>query len=1116
MRFKRRTVVAAVAVAAAAAVAAVTVHADASQTVDSSEKATTSAVPVMSTTGKGIRTVTLITGDSVRVDAAGRVVGMRRGPGREQVAFSVHRVAGRVSVVPDDAAPLVDAGTLDPALFDVTGLLSAQYDDAHRASLPLIVAYDKTSRQTSAKSSVAAAGVVVKTRLPVINSDAVTEPKSGAGKVWAALHGQDAGSSQAKVSAGIARVWLDRKVRVSLDHSVPQIGAPDAWKAGFDGKGVKVAVLDTGVDRTHPDLADRVVAEKNFSESDNVDDHVGHGTHVASTIAGSGAASQGRYRGVAPGATIISGKVLGDDGSGQDSDIIAGMSWAAEQGAKVVNLSLGATDTPGLDPSEAAINTLTETKGMLFAVAAGNDGPDPGTIGSPGSAAEALTVGAVDREDHIASFSSVGPTVDGAAKPDITAPGVNIVAARAAHGTLGTPVGTSYVSMSGTSMATPHVAGAAAIVAQQHPGYTGRQIKQVLMASAKPTPGLTVLQQGSGRVDLTKAITQTLVSSPALDFGQAQWPHNDDKPIVKAITYQNFGTAPATVDLAVQTTAPAGMFALASKRITVPAAGSASVDVTADTRVGTKDGTFIATVVATSGTMVLRTAAVASREIESYNLTIVERDNAGKAADAQVVVYHSTDQLDNWRLSTHAGVGTATIRLPKNDYTVENAIYTGTGATMARSWLVQPVLSLTKNMTVVYSGSAGKPVHLTLPGNAVDKSAMATYDYAKPGAAVEAASGEWDPPSFDRFTTANVGSSSSVNGFSAQLAGTWVKGGARYYPVYRRVGSFFTGLTHSVAQSELALVKVSLGATATGVTGSLAMNWTNMGDQTGAGAIAEGDVNLPQTVQAYVTTASGVKWAPYLFQQDADGFPTYSILSPFRRYEAKRTYSAMMNTAVIGPGFGADVGSPLGLSFRSGNEMYVCVPVTDDGAGNDGVAAGDGTFTMTVDGKDLASDDSIPCVDSALEVPARTATFQINSDFKPVDGKATVSTRIISAWTFKSGPPPTSAEVTLPLSAVRFTPAVALDNSAKAGTAMTVPITIEGAAASNGVAALSVDVSYDAGSTWKNTKVYTGKGKRNLVLNQPATAKSVSLRARLKDGQGNTYSATIIKAYLLK
>ena len=81
---------------------------------------------------------------------------------------------------------------------------------------------------------------------------------------------------------------------------------------------------------------------------------------------------------------------------------------------------------------------------------------------------------------------------------------------------------------------------------------------------------------------------------------------------------------------------------------------------------------------------------------------------------------------------------------------------------------------------------------------------------------------------------------------------------------------------------------------------------------------------------------------------------------------------------------------------------------------------------------------------------------------------------------------------------------------------MTVPITIEGAAASNGVAALSVDVSYDAGSTWKNTKVYTGKGKRNLVLNQPATAKSVSLRASLKDGQGNTYSATIIKAYLLK
>jgi len=1114
VRFKRRTVVASVAVVAAAAVAAVTVHADASQNGDSSDKATVSAVPVVSSGGKGIRTVTLITGDSVRVDAAGQVVGAQRGPGRDQVAFSVHRGAGRTSVIPDDAAALVNAGTLDPALFDITGLLAAKYDDAHRTSLPLIVAYDKSSQRASAKSSVAAAGVVMKTSLPVINGDAVSEPKSRAGKVWAALHGPD--SSQGKVSAGIARVWLDRKVTVSLDHSVPQIGAPDAWKAGFDGKGVTVAVLDTGVDRTHPDLADRVVTEKNFSAADNVDDHVGHGTHVASTIAGSGAASQGQYRGVAPGAKIISGKVLDDEGSGQDSDIIAGMSWAADQGAKVVNLSLGATDTPGIDPSEEAINTLSASKGMLFVVAAGNDGPNPETIGSPGSAADALTVGAVDRDDHIASFSSVGPTVDGAPKPDITAPGVGIVAARAAHGTLGTPVGTSYVAMSGTSMATPHVAGAAAIIAQEHPGYTGRQIKQVLMASAKPTPGLTVLQQGAGRVNLTQAITQTVVSSPALDFGEAQWPHNDDKPVVKTITYQNLGTASATVDLAVQTTAPDGMFALGTRQLTVPASGSASVDITADTRVGTKDGTFTATVVATSGAMVLNTALVVRREIESYNLNIVERDNAGKAAAAQVTVYHSTNQLDFWRLSTHAGVGTATIRLPKNDYTVESAITTGTGATMARSWLVQPVLSLNKDMTVVYAGSVAKPVHITAPGNAVNKGAVAIYDYAKPGGAVEVADGEWDPPSFDRFAMANVGSSSSVPGFSAQVAGMWMKGNARYYPVYRRVGSLFTGFTHSVDPSELALVKVSMGATAKGMTGVLGMRWTNMGDQTGAGFEPEGAVSLPQTVQAYVTTASGVKWAPYLYEQDADGSPTYSILSPFRRYEAKRTYSAAMNTAVIGPGFGADVDSPLGLSFRTGNEMNVCISLTDDGAGNDGVAVGDGTFTMTVDGKPLASADTIPCLWDAVEVPATTATYQINSDFKPIAGKATVSTRIISAWTFKSGPPPADQYVTLPLSAVRFTPALAPDNSAKAGTTLTVPITIEGAAASNGVAALSVDVSYDAGKTWKSTKVTTSNGKRSVTLNQPANAKSVSLRASLKDGQANTYSATIIQAYLLK
>ncbi|MFM9442669.1 S8 family peptidase [Streptomyces acidiscabies] len=283
---------------------------------------------------------------------------------------------------------------------------------------------------------------------------------------------------------GVEKIWLDGKAEAALDRSTSQIGAPRAWAVGYDGKGVKVAVLDTGVDGTHPDLRGRVDAAKNFSEAADTVDRVGHGTHVAATVAGSGAHSGGKYKGVAPGARLISAKVLDDTGFGADSGIIAGAQWAVAQGAKVINLSLGSPDSPGDNPLEQAVNELSASSGALFVIAAG-------TVGSPGSAAAALTVGAVDRTDAMADFSSRGPTADGALKPDLTAPGVGIVAAKAAEGTEGDPAADGYVSMSGTSMATPHVAGAAAILAQRHPDWTGERIKAALTASAEPTPGLS-------------------------------------------------------------------------------------------------------------------------------------------------------------------------------------------------------------------------------------------------------------------------------------------------------------------------------------------------------------------------------------------------------------------------------------------------------------------------------------------------------------------------------------------------------------------------------------------------------------------------------------------------
>ena len=192
-------------------------------------------------------------------------------------------------------------------------------------------------------------------------------------------------------------------------------------------------MLDTGIDATHPDLQGKVVAAANFSDSAVVTDRDGHGTHVASVVAGTGARAAGARQGVAFGASLLNGKVLDDFGFGSESGIIAGMEWAAAQRAQVANMSLGGWPTDGTDPLSQAVNRLTASKRVLFVVSAGNFGPREETVETPGAATSALTVGAVDAADELAGFSARGRFGDHAMKPDITAPGVDIVAARAAR-----------------------------------------------------------------------------------------------------------------------------------------------------------------------------------------------------------------------------------------------------------------------------------------------------------------------------------------------------------------------------------------------------------------------------------------------------------------------------------------------------------------------------------------------------------------------------------------------------------------------------------------------------------------------------------------------------------
>ena len=301
----------------------------------------------------------------------------------------------------------------------------------------------------------------------------------------------------------VERIWPDLPVRALLDKAVPFIHAPAVWGLGGTGRGVRIAIVDTGIDPNHPDLAGRVVASTDLTGEGPHDGH-GHGTHVAGIAAGSGAASGGRYRGVAPEALLYAAKVLGADGGGATSTVIAGLEWAADQQVQVVNLSLGsAGSSDGTDALSVACNTLVE-QGIVVCVAAGNEGPNNYTIGSPGAAEQPITVGACTLEGGVAQFSSRGPTADDRVKPDLLCPGVNITSCRAAGTRMGAVVDDYYTTASGTSMATPFATGVAALLLESNPGLTPAELKARLKRTAIDLK-LNPYDQGAGQIDALRA-----------------------------------------------------------------------------------------------------------------------------------------------------------------------------------------------------------------------------------------------------------------------------------------------------------------------------------------------------------------------------------------------------------------------------------------------------------------------------------------------------------------------------------------------------------------------------------------------------------------------------------
>jgi serine protease AprX len=372
------------------------------------------------------------------------------------------------------------------------------------------------------EKAVADAGGRITRHLPLINGLAASVPAQGI--------------TTLATAGGVRAVTLDRQVNVqsgggsSSPNSVygKVVRADDMAARGITGSGVTVALIDTGIAGV-ADLAGRVLPVTdditgvttscvNLSGETDCDDSYGHGTFIAGIIAGDGAASGGTYKGVAPGANLVSVKVAGRDGSADVSSVIAGIQWAVSfkdrYGIKVLNLSLGTDGTQSYrtDPLNYAVEKAWAS-GVTVVVAASNRGPSAGTISKPGDDPWVITAGATDDrgtpglgDDVVPNFSSRGPTAaDGLAKPDLVAPGAHIVSLRAPGSAIDTQfpnyVGEAYRKGSGTSMATGVVSGTVALMVQANPGMGPDRVKYALASTARSAASDDPMAVGAGLVD---------------------------------------------------------------------------------------------------------------------------------------------------------------------------------------------------------------------------------------------------------------------------------------------------------------------------------------------------------------------------------------------------------------------------------------------------------------------------------------------------------------------------------------------------------------------------------------------------------------------------------------
>ncbi|MEV6243380.1 S8 family serine peptidase [Lentzea sp. NPDC051838] len=921
-------------------------------------------------------------------------------PGRERMPFLQRVDEGRVSVIPFDAQQLVLNGVLDKKLFDVTS-----------PPRKLLIRYTD-QRITSAK---------------------LTDT------MWQQLNPQ--APNQASSLPGIAKISPDRVFTPFDAQSTPQIKAPKAWQRGLTAKGVKVAILDTGVDQNHPDLAGRLKATKSFTEDNDVTDVVGHGTHVAGIVAG-----KGPEPGVAPDADLLIGKVCEPYGC-EESAIIAGMRWAAEQGAKIVNLSLGGEATDGTDELSQELNTLSAKYNMLFVVAAGNEGRTE-SVSSPAAADAALAVASVTKDNQLSYFSSRGPRIDGAVKPEISAPGYAIAAARAAGTDMGYPINDRHTVASGTSMATPHVTGAAAILAGQHPDWSPSRLKAALTNTADAI-NATTFEGGTGVANLDRATKTQLTAEPAtLKLGTGTVTYRNDSAQKIKLTISK----PANVE-ADHTTVevPAKGTATATFKATTPGAGDV--------------------IIARDNNNVLRTAISTQQKTEAtgrIKVQSIARDGAPNGTGGYGFLIAMANHTNKKMYAGGIGNGHALQgEVPQGRYTVF-------------SWVPSPIEGrppwepsqtlVAQDVTVGPDGA-----EVTLDARRGDK-LEATVNGAK--------------------GTGNIGTSlGTANGsaFASQGTEVYVAPGSANGMIYTGVqfvrnakgSTCDTNMCAIAASSENALtatfpdVKDADLARTTATVGKPEApgEWITFTEHPLStpppGDAAEG-LTFPGKHTTYYHSTGEIEWWSGQVQDQAVlQAQTWRQLTNGKTYDEKWSHGA----------YGPSVSST--TMRRNGNIITANTALLSDStpghygfAGDQGV---EGRTELTRDGK-LVNGINHPD-GGTFQVPPGKARYRLEATTKTVQ----------AAWEFdaKEGP--------LPLTAVRF-------DDRDGGS---IPFRLDKTTTAGRTKKLTVDVSYDDGKTWKPAS-YVLFGDRGVLLSvKPGP---ISLKTRVTDVNGNSGEQTLIRA----